>query len=122
MNNKGQSLVLFILLIPLVLLILFMIYDIANMVQLKIELDNINYLAVDYGIDKMNDDDIYVKLNKLIIKNKPDIDSIAINIAEDKLNIVLEDKLDKMFISKFFSVKSSYTGYIEDDKKKIMKG
>ena len=124
MNNKGQSLVSFILLIPIILLILFMVYDIGNMVLLKIELNNINYLVIDYGLDKINDSDIDNKLKEMINKNKNDIDNIEINIANDKINITLEDKLNNSvsLIKNVVKIKSSYVGSIENGKKKIMKG
>lgn len=124
MNNKGQSLVSFILLIPIILLILFMVYDIGNMVLLKIELNNINYLVIDYGLDKIDDSDIDNKLKEMINKNKSDIDNIEINIASDKINITLEDKLNSniSLIKNVVKIKSSYVGSIENGKKKIMKG
>ena len=125
MNNKGQSLVTFVLLIPIIFLILFMVYDIGSMVLLKIELNNINYLVTDYGVDKLDDVDINDKLRDMINKNKNDIDNIEIDISDNKLNIVLEDTLDNKIslIRKFkVKIKSSYTGYMEDDKKKIVKG
>lgn len=125
MNNKGQSLVTFVLLIPIIFLILFMVYDIGSMVLLKIELNNINYLVTDYGVDKLDNTDINDKLRDIINKNKNDIDNIEINISDNKLNIVLEDTLDNRIslIRKFkIKIRSSYTGYIEDDKKRIVKG
>ena len=125
MNNKGQSLVTFVLLIPIIFLILFMVYDIGSMVLLKIELNNINYLVTDYGVDKLDDVDINDKLRDMINKNKNDIDNIEIDISDNKLNIVLEDTLDNKIslIRKFkIKIKSSYMGYMEDDKKKIVKG
>ena len=90
MNNKGQSLVTFVLLIPLILLVLFMVYDIGSMVLLKIELNN-----------------------------------VEISVVDNKLNIILEDTLDNKIslIRKFkIKIKSSYVGYMEDGKKKIVKG
>ena len=125
MNNRGQSLVTFVLLIPIIFLILFMVYDIGSMVLLKIELNNINYLVIDYGVDKIDNPEIDNKLREMIIKNKNDIDNVEISIQDNKLNIVLEDTLDNKIslIRKFkVKIKSSYTGYMDEDKKKIMKG
>ena len=86
MNNKGQSLVLFVIMIPLILFILFMVYDIGNMVLLKERLDNINYLVINYGLDHVSDNGIQDKLNELINKNKDDIDSVSIVIENNKIN------------------------------------
>ena len=125
MNNKGQSLVTFILLIPIIFLILFMVYDIGSMVLFKIELDNINYLVTDYGVDKLTNPDIENKLEEMIVKNKSSIDNVDITIKDNKLSIVLEDTLDNKIslIRKFkVKIKSSYVGYMEEDKKKVTKG
>ena len=123
MNNKGQSLITFVLMIPILLLILFMVYDIGNMVLLKLNLDNINYLAIDYGLDKLDDSDLNNKLTQMINKNKSDIDSIDIVIEDGKIKIALEDKINNKLslINKMnlFKIKSKYIGYKEEDKKII---
>ena len=125
MNNRGQSLISFVLIIPIILMILFMVYDIGNMVLLREKLDNINYIAIDYGLDKIEDLDLNAKLNELIKKNKDDIEVVNISISEGKIRITLEDRLNNKFslISKFktFTIKSSYIGYMENDKKVIRK-
>ena len=121
MNNRGQSLVLFVLLIPLVLMILYAVYEIGRMTLLKHELDNINAIALDYGINKINDENIDLEIKELIEKNKNDIDQIDIRILDDKMYIVLEDSLSKRtyLFKNIFIVKSSYVGYIDNDKKII---
>lgn len=125
MNNRGQSLVTFVLLIPIIVLILFMVYDIGSMVLLKIELNNINYLTVDYGADKIDEINIQDKLRDMINKNKSNIDNVDIRVKDNKLYITLEDSIDnKISLIKTLKIKikSSYVGYMEDEKKKIMKG
>lgn len=120
MNNKGQSLVTFVLVIPIAVLIFMMIYDIGNMVLLKSELNNINYLAIDYGLSNINEEDVKERINSLIVKNKSNIENILINIEDNKIYIILEDSIDsKISLKKIFKVKSSYVGYFDNDKKKI---
>lgn len=120
MNNSGQTLVTFVLTIPIVVLIFMMIYDIGSMVLLKSELNNINYIAVDYGLSNINEEDISSKIKALIVKNKDNIESISIKVEDNKINIVLEDSIDtKLLLKEIFKVKSSYVGYLENDKKKI---
>ncbi len=125
MNNRGQSLISFVLIIPIILMILFMVYDIGSMVLLRERLDNINYVVIDYGLDKLDDLELNHKLNDMIKKNKDDIDIINISISEGKIKIILEDKIDNKLslINKFrvFNIKSSYIGYMENDKKIIRK-
>ena len=121
MNNRGQSLALFIMIFPIVFLLLTAVYDIGNMTLTKNELDSINYLAIEYGLDHLEDEDINDKINKLIIKNKKDIIINKIEITENNINIVLEDKIKTITKINILKIKSSYTGYIEDDKKIIEK-
>ena len=124
MNNKGQSLILFVLLVPVVLLLLYAVYEVGRMALLRHELDNINEIAVYYGVSKFDDENAIEDIRSLIKKNKRDIDKITINIEDDKLYIVLEDKLDKnvSLFKNAFVVESSYVGYIENEKKIIKKG
>lgn len=123
MNNKGQSLVLFVMTVPIIFMLLFMVYDIGNMILLKQTLNNINYLALDYGLDNIDNENITSKLNNVILKNKNDIDKININIHDNKIYIDLEDNIDtRISLIKsinVFNIKSSYVGYIQDDKKII---
>ena len=123
MNNKGQSLILFVLIIPLIFLILVFVYDIGNMILLKLELDNINKLTLDYGITNINNENINNELRLLIEKNKKDINYIDINIDNDKIYITLLDTVDtKIDIIKdisIFEIKSSYVGYLSNGKKMI---
>ena len=125
MNNKGQSLVLFVITIPLLLIILFMVYDIGNIVLLKEKLDNINYITLDYGLDKLDNNNLKNTLNEMIIKNSNDIDKIDISIENNIIKITLKDKINNKFsilkIFKSLDVSSSYIGYIEDNKKIIRK-
>ncbi len=125
MNNKGQSLVTFVLILPIILLILFTVYDIGNMVLLKNELDNINYIAINYGLDKLDDNNLEEKLNDIIVKNKEDIDNIQILIENNEINILLEDRItNKLSLIKkinAFNAKSNLVGYIQDEKKIIKK-
>ena len=119
LNNKGQSLVMFVLILPIIFLILLFVVDIGKMILLRQELDDINYLAIDYGLDNQNE----VKIREIITKNRSDIDNIDINIINDKIYIILEDSIDNS-ISLFddievFKIKSSYVGYIDNNKRII---
>ena len=125
MNNKGQSLVLFVILIPVLFIILFMVYEIGNLLLLKEKLDNINYITIDYGLDNIDTLELQTKLTDMIIKNKDDIDNINIIIENNTIKISLKDKLDnKASILKNFDsldVTSNYIGYFDNNNKIIRK-
>ena len=123
MNNKGQSLVTFVLILPILFLILFMVYEIGRVSLIKNQLDGINYIAMDYGIDKIEDSDIKEQLEELIKKNKDDIDNIIIDINDNKLYITLSSRYSNNITlfkkNNLLRVRSSYVGYLDGDKKII---
>ena len=121
MNNKGQSLVLFVVIIPIILLVIMAIVDIGKISLLKSSLDDINYMVIEYGLDNLDNPELTKKLEDTIKKNKSDIDNIEVNINNDKINIILIDDVDLVLLknSNIFSVKSNYIGYIKNDKKII---
>ncbi len=123
MNNKGQSLVTFVLILPILFLILFMVYEIGRMSLIKNQLDGINYIVMDYGIDKIEDSDVKEQLEELIKKNKDDIDNIIIDINDNKLYITLSSRYSNNITlfkkNNLLRVRSSYVGYLDGDKKII---
>lgn len=123
LNNKGQSLILFVLFIPILLLVLVLVIDIGKVISLKTELDNINNIVLDYGLDNLDNQELVKELEDLVKLNKEDIDSINIKKEEDKIYIYLEDDNDGIFLGlvnvSIFSLKSSYVGYILNDEKRI---
>lgn len=121
LNNKGQSLVMFVVILPVIIMILMMVVDIGKMVNLKSELDNINYIAISYGLDNISDDDIQDKIRKLIYKNKLGIDEVKIEIDDGEVDITLVDGIDLILLkeSNILRVRSSYSGIISDEKKII---
>ena len=125
MNNRGQSLIAFVLIVPIILLLILMVYDISSMVLLKKELNDINYLTLDYAINHMDDESIYDKLHEIISKNKMDIDEVNIQIEDDKVFITLKDninnKLSLINKVRIFDIESAYVGYLDNGKKIIEK-
>ena len=123
MNNKGQSLVLFVILIPILFMILFMVYEVGRMALLKHELNDINYLVIDCVLDKTINENNTDDIKELINKNKSDIDNIEVKIEDEKIYVTLEDsintKVSLIKSSQIFKVKSSYVGYMKEDKKAI---
>ena len=121
MNNRGQSLVTFVLVLPILLLILLALYDIGNMVILKNELRNVSYIALDYGINNIDNPNMIEDMKALILKNKSDIDDVnVIKDEDDKIHVSFSDSVNtKISFSNIFKIKVSYVGYVNDDKKVI---
>ena len=123
LNNKGQSLVLFVVILPILLLILIMVIDVGKVIVLKQELKNISNIVLEYGLDNLDNEDLYSELIDLIELNNDDIDNIDIKINNDKIYVKLIENVDGMFSKiidiSIFKINSSYVGYIKNNKKVI---
>ena len=123
LNNKGQTLVLFVIFLPVLILLLILVIDIGKVIVLKQELSGICEIVLDYGIDKINEENIIDELNQLVILNKNDIDDFNLYIENEKIYINLEEKNNGIFSNfiniSFFDIYISYVGYIENDEKRI---
>ena len=123
LNNKGQSLVLFIVVLPVLLLILVLVIDIGRIIVLKQELDNINKIVLDYGLDNLDNENLNEEMIKLIKLNNDEIKDININLDENKIYLKISMDTDGMLSGlvniSMFDINSYYVGYIEDNNKRI---
>ena len=114
-NNKGQSLVMFVLIIPIFLLILTLVYDVGNAIYEKDRLSNTNYLTIEYGlnnIDTVTEND----LKNLIEQNTSNLKYIYVTIEENQIEIKMEKDaksiIGKMFNFNLVKIISHYKGKI----------
>jgi hypothetical protein len=114
-NNKGQSLVMFVLIIPIFLLILTLIYDVGNAIYEKDRLSNTNYLTIEYGlnnIDTVTEND----LKNLIEQNTSNLKYIYVTIEDNQIEIKMEKDaksiIGKMFNFNLVKIISHYKGKI----------
>ena len=121
-NNKGQSLVMFVLIIPIFLLILTLVYDVGNAIYEKDRLSNTNYLTIEYGlnnIDTVTEND----LKNLIEQNTSNIKYIYVTIEENQIEIKMEKDaksiIGKMFNFNLVKIISHYKGKIINNQKEI---
>ena len=121
-NNKGQSLVMFVLIIPIFLLILTLVYDVGNAIYEKDRLSNTNYLTIEYGlnnIDTVTEND----LKNLIEQNTSNLKYIYITIEENQIEIKMEKDaksiIGKMFNFNLLKIISHYKGKIINNQKEI---
>ena len=125
LNNKGQSLVLFVVVIPILLFILILVIDIGKAINLKQELNNINKIVLDYGLDNIDEENLKVELIELVKLNNNEIDEIDIKLDNDKIYLNISCDMDLIFTSlgdlSLFEITSSYVGYIYEGNKRIEK-
>lgn len=127
MNNKGQSLAIFIIFVPVFIMIGVLVIDVYNAKLESRKLDDINKMVIKYGLDHIEEDP-YNDMVNLIYKNDDEIDDykIEINTEEQTIKIVIKKTTNGFFeriIGKeIFTEESNYYGYIKNDKKIIEKG
>jgi len=116
LNNKGQSLVMFVLIIPLMLLIMILVVDVGNTILNKQELDNINYLTIEYGLENIDKDNLEDNLINMIKINNKEIDYIDVYIKDNRISINLKKEINGTLAKRFklFEIESNYIGYFKN--------
>lgn len=126
LNSKGQSLAIFVIFVPVFIMIGTLVIDVSFARYNARKLDNINKLVINYGLDHIESDP-YDTMVDLIYKNDSEVDDyeIKINLEEKKINVNISKSTKGFFGSivgkEIYKEKSSFIGYIKDDKKIIEK-
>ena len=122
MNSKGQSLALFVILIPLILILGVYAIDVGYMKYNQNKLDSVNKETIDYALNNINDLD-KEKVKNLILLNDQDIKVINIDDIDNGIKIEIDKSFKGLFgyfVNKdVYDVKSVFKGTIIDEKKKI---
>ena len=126
LNSKGQSLAIFVIFVPVFIMIGTLVVDVSFARYNVRRLDNINKLVINYGLEHIESDP-YDTMVDLIYKNDSEVDDyeIKINLEEKKINVNISKSTKGFFGSivgkEIYKEKSSFIGYIKDDKKIIEK-
>ena len=126
LNSKGQSLAIFVIFVPVFIMIGTLVVDVSFARYNVRKLDNINKLVINYGLEHIESDP-YDTMVDLIYKNDSEVDDyeIKINLEEKKINVNISKSTKGFFgsivVKEIYKEKSSFIGYIKDDKKIIEK-
>ena len=121
MNNKGQVLVLFVIILTVILLALLIIIQFGKLYLKKQATTNIIKDTIEYGLKHTQDEQIENKLNNLIETNIDDIDIKTITIFEDEIRINLTQKSINIF-GKNINLTYDYTGTKMNEEIRIEEG
>ena len=97
LNNKGQSLVLFVVLLPILLFVIVLVVDVGTIMTSKQDLNNINYMMVDYGLDNMGKENIESEITNYILLNTNKLDNIDVRVIDNEVYIYMQ-KYEKSLI------------------------
>lgn len=122
MNNKGQTLVLFIFLIPALIGITAFVIDTGLIYYETNKLNNLNRIVIKYGLDNYDKE----KIVNLININDSDIKILGFLLEDNNLSIKLEKKMNSTFGviigKKYYSIRSYYIGTKKDNKYDLKRG
>ncbi len=116
MNKKGQTLVIFIILVPLLFILGAFIVDNSMMVYKNLQLKNITKDIIKLNYNKKELDDREIK--KIYIKNDINTDDLTIKRQGGELSINIkyyeESIFGKLVNLKSYEISASITGYEKD--------
>ncbi len=115
MNNKGQSLVMFVLLLPIILVLVAGVIDLGNYSVTKGKYENEIKSTIKYGL---NHPDVSTSdLEKLLNSNLTGVKEVTKN--DNQIRISVTSKVNSLFsnvIKLNYDINLTYTGYKENDK------
>ena len=123
MNNKGQVLVAFILMIPIIILMCVAITDVGLMNIESRRVNNTVRNSVKYGINNLDKTNIKDTMKSLIMDNLKNVDSISIDVDIDNsyAKATVKVKYNGLISVSDKIIISSYYANISDNKVTINK-
>ena len=97
MNNKGQTLVLFIILLPIILIMLVLVISLASSSIQKRKIDMVIKNTIEDNMDNLNDIDINKQIDDMLENNLGEFDERNIVIKSDYLEITVRTKISNLF-------------------------
>ena len=94
MNNKGQALITFVILLPVVLILFFYLIDKCYLLYSENSQKNIGNIVCNYALDINNVDD---NIKQLALENDSKLENIKIIRRNNQVTIILEKNINSMF-------------------------
>lgn len=122
MNNKGQTLVLFVILLPLMLIIFTLVIDLGLLYIDKRNVENNVVGSIEYYFSNKSDDKFEIKITDMLNKNIGDIEKIYIDDTSEYLEVKVVKTSKRLYklLTDNSEITVTYRGYKEN--KKIVKG
>lgn len=95
-NHRGQTLVLFILLLPVFVLVLGFLIDIGYLHIEKRKVDYAIQSALEYGMKHKEDSTLKEDLQNLLVYNLYPIESSEVEITKNEITIMVSKKIERL--------------------------
>lgn len=93
MNNKGQTLVIFIILLPIIMVVFAYVIDKGYLLYQEKSQKKITSLVCQYALNEEQEDHI----RQLALENDNNLKEIMINRSNEQVEITLEKDMDSIF-------------------------
>lgn len=114
LNSKGQSLVVFVVLLPILLLFMAFIFELGNITYLKNKYENEIKSTIEYGLKHQEDENLKSKLNRLLDENLEG--NKEISITENSIEIHVTHNPNGIYSELFkqqFEISLTYIGQFD---------
>ena len=119
LNNKGQVLVLFVIILPILLLLILAVIEVGNINLEKAKTKNTIKEIIETNL-KNYDENTNSRINTLIETNIDDIKTKSVFTSEDEIRIILIQK--NSILGRQIEIKYKYKGLKEKEKITISEG
>ena len=122
MDSKGQTLVIFVLILPILLLLFALIWEVGNLGLTINKCETEIKDTIEYGLNHLDDENLEDILTNLLKANLEGDINVEINNQVIKVNV--KQKYDALFnnlLNNRFDIDLTYNGYIENNKFIIQK-
>ena len=122
MNSKGQSLVIFVLILPVLFILFALIWEVGNLSVTVNKYENEIKDTIEYGLNHLDDNNLETILTNLLKANIKG--NIEIKINNNIITVNVKERYEALFNKLFnhrFDIDLTYNGYLENDKMIISK-
>ncbi len=123
-NEKGQTLVSFALILPILVMLFALVIDTGYTYLEEKQLKDGVLIGLKYGM-KHHEEDVKDQVRELIVENVDDISILNIYMEENQIKIQAKKPKKNIFTSMFLNDSSEleviYTAYLNEDEWKIVK-
>ena len=120
MDSKGQTLVIFVLILPILLLLFALIWEVGNLGLTINKYETEIKDTIEYGLNHLDDENLENILTNLLKANLEGDINVEINNQVIKVNV--KQKYDALFnFNHKFDIDLTYHGYTENKKIIIQK-
>lgn len=120
LNNRGQVLVLFIVMFPIIFFLIAFFLENMIITGEKNKLNNLNQIVIEYTYQNMDNVGVYDGVLDLVLRNDMDVVIEKFEISDDKIDITLRKNTSSIFGKivgiRAYEIKSDYNAAIDDEK------